>query len=424
MRWRHGCVVSSTRSLELLIEGPEPLPAGEAIPETTLKVPLLDLTSQYASIKQDVLAAIAPVMDTQMLILGATVEKFEAAMADLTGVKTSIAVSSGTDAILLALMGLRIGANDDVILPAFTFFATAGTVARVGARPVFADIEPRTYNISPDSVAKIIARDYVVRGEDALPVHRGTGRTLKAIMPVHLYGQCADMDPLMEISQIWRVPVIEDVAQAIDARYKGRAAGSIGPVGCYSFYPTKNLGAFGDAGHVVATDAALGEFIRKLRVHGGERRYFHEVVGINGRMDALQAAVLTVKIRRLKTWIRARQERAARYTELFEKKGLLGKVTPPFTAPDRDHTYHQYVIRVPKRDELREFLKAADVGSEVYYPLPLHMQKCFADLGYREGDLPESEKASKEVLALPIYPEISEAQQEFVAAKIAEFYAG
>lgn len=387
-----------------------------------MKVPLLDLVGQYKSIKEEVLAAITPVMDTQMLILGATVEKFEAAMSELTGVKGSIAVSSGTDAILLAAMGLRIGSNDDVIVPSFTFFATAGTIARLGIRPVFADIDPATYCIHPDSISKIIARDYVVKGEDALPVHRKTGRTLKAILPVHLYGQCADMDAIQEIAQIWRLHVIEDAAQAIDARYGGRPAGSMGIAGCFSFYPTKNLGAFGDAGHVVSTDPALADFIRKLRVHGGHQRYFHDEVGINGRMDAIQAAVLSVKIRHLKTWIKARQERAQRYRALFEANNLTGVVTPPAVGPDRDHTYHQFVIRVPKRDALRDFLKAADVGTEIYYPLPLHLQKCFAALGGREGDLPESEKAAKEVLALPIYPELSEAQQAFVVSKIGEFF--
>ncbi|MCC6737684.1 MAG: DegT/DnrJ/EryC1/StrS family aminotransferase [Planctomycetia bacterium] len=387
-----------------------------------MKVPLLDLTAQYRTIKDDVIAAITPVMETQMLILGATVEKFEAAMGELTGVKGSIAVSSGTDAIVLAGMALGLGHEDDVIVPSFTFFATAGCIARLGVRPVFVDIDPKTYCISPDAVAKTIARDYVVKGDDAPPVHRKTGRKLRGIMPVHLYGQCADMDPLLEIAQIYRVALIEDAAQAIDARYKGRPAGSMGTVGCFSFYPTKNLGAFGDAGHVVSNDAALTDMMRKMRVHGGHQRYYHDVVGMNARMDALQAAVLTVKIRHLKAWIKARQERAARYVTLFEKHNLLSIVTPPYTAPDRDHTYHQFVIRCPKRDALRDFLKAADIGSEVYYPHPLHLQKCFANLGYKEGDLPETEKATKEVLALPIYPELSSEQQSFVVEKMAEFY--
>jgi dTDP-4-amino-4,6-dideoxygalactose transaminase len=295
-------------------------------------------------------------------------------------------------------------------------------VARLGIRPVFADIEPRTYGLDPDSVTKVIARDYVVKGEDAPPVHRQTGRRLRAVMPVHLYGQCADMDAFLKIGAVWRIAIIEDAAQAIDAHYEGKPAGSMGTVGCYSFYPTKNLGAFGDAGHVVTNDPSLADFIRKLRVHGGHQRYFHDVVGINGRMDAIQAAVLSVKLRRLKGWIAARQERAARYTALIERRGLLGTVTPPYTAPGRDHTYHQYVVRAPRRDALREHLKAAEIGSEIYYPLPLHLQKCFADLGGREGDLPESEKAAKEVLALPIYPELTAEQQEFVVEKIGEFY--
>ncbi|NUN50242.1 MAG: DegT/DnrJ/EryC1/StrS family aminotransferase [Candidatus Brocadiae bacterium] len=387
-----------------------------------MKVPLLDLVGQYKSIQSEIQAAIAPVMESQMLILGATVEKFEAAMAELTGVKHSIAMSSGSDAILIAAMGLGLGREDDVIVPSFTFFATAGCIARLGIRPVFADIDPKTYCLSPDAVTALIARDYVVKKDGAPPVNRKTGRALRGIMPVHLYGQCADMDAFLKIGEIYGIPIIEDAAQAIDAHYQGRPAGSMGTISCFSFYPTKNLGAFGDAGHVVTPDPKLGDLIRKLRVHGGHQRYYHDIVGINGRMDAIQAAVLSVKIRHLKGWIRARQERAARYAALFAKHGLTGTVTLPFTAPDRDHTWHQYVIRAPRRDALRDHLKAAEVGSEVYYPLPLHMQSCFADLGCREGDLPESEKAAKEVLALPIYPELSEEQQGWVVAKIAEFY--
>jgi len=387
-----------------------------------VKVPLLDLVGQYKTIKDDVLAAITPVMETQHLILGPTVEKFEAAMAELTQAKSSIAMSSGSDAILIAAMGLKLGPQDDVIVPSFTFFATAGCIARLGIRPVFVDIDPATYCLSADAVTKVIVRDYVVKGDDALPVHRKTGRTLRAILPVHLYGQCVDMDPILKIAQIYRLHVIEDAAQAIDAHYKGHPAGSMGTVGCFSFYPTKNLGAFGDAGHVVTNDTALGDYIRKLRVHGGHERYYHDVVGINGRMDAIQAAVLTVKMKKLKGWIKARQERAAKYRVLFDQQKLGGIVTPPAVGADRDHTWHQFVIRAPRRDALREFLKAADIGSEVYYPLPLHMQKCFEGLGYREGDLPESEKAAKEVLALPIYPELTAEQQEFVVTKMAEFY--
>ncbi|MCE9583756.1 MAG: DegT/DnrJ/EryC1/StrS family aminotransferase [Planctomycetes bacterium] len=387
-----------------------------------MKVPLLDLTAQYKTIKDEVIAAIMPVMETQMLILGGTVEKFEAAMSELTGVKGSIAVSSGTDAIVLAGMALGLGHEDDVIVPSFTFFATAGCIARLGVRPVFADIDPKTYCLDADSVAKLIARDYVVKSDDGPPIHRKTGRKLRAIMPVHLYGQCADMDPLLQICEIYRLHMIEDAAQAIDAHYQGKPAGSMGIVGCYSFYPTKNLGAFGDAGHIVSTDPALTDLMRKMRVHGGHQRYYHDVVGMNARMDAIQAAVLTVKIKHLKKWIHARQELAARYASLFEKHGLLKTITPPATGAGRDHTYHQYVIRAPKRDALRDFLKAADVGCEIYYPMPLHLQKCFANLGYKEGDLPETEKATREVLALPIYPELSSEQQAYVVEKMAEFY--
>jgi dTDP-4-amino-4,6-dideoxygalactose transaminase len=391
-------------------------------------VPLLDLKPQYAPIKEEIQAAINRVCDSQYFIMGPEVDALEADLAAYCHSKFALGVSSGTDALLLAMMALDIGADDEVITTPYTFFATAGCVARLGARAIFVDIDPRTFNIDPAEIeAKI------------------TPKT-KAIIPVHLYGQCVDMDPILAIAEKHKLTVIEDAAQAIGAEYKGRRAGGMGQVGCFSFFPSKNLGAFGDGGAVTTNDSALADRMRILRVHGGQPKYYHKFVGANFRLDALQAAVVRIKLKYLDGWTAGRQHNAMRYTQLFTDLGLTetnGRSGPILTLPCESpetgtvayrtetsapfeghrHIYNQYVIRVShKRDELRAFLKERQIGSEVYYPVSLHRQECFADWGYQAGDFPRSEAASVETLALPIYPELTEAQIETVAKTIAEFY--
>lgn len=390
-----------------------------------MKVPLLDLTQQYEKIAAEVQSAIERVCDSQQFILGPQVRELELGLARYTQCQHGLGVSSGTDALLLALMALGIERGDEVITPSFTFFATAGTIARLGARPVFCDIDPGTFNLSAARVEELISRECEVRGEGATRqvIHRKTGGRIKAIMPVHLYGQVCDMDALMSIASRLGLHVIEDAAQAIGAQDdKGRMAGSVGHVGCFSFFPTKNLGAFGDAGLCTTGDPALAERMRVLRVHGGEPKYHHSLIGGNFRLDEIQAAVLNVKLKYLDRWMEARNAHARQYTErLREKAAGHGIVTP---APGRGgrHVWNQYVIRVPRRDELRQHLAAAGVGTEIYYPIPLHLQQCFAYLGHRRGDLPESERAAQEVLALPVFPELSPAQIDYVAGTIERFY--
>ncbi len=361
-----------------------------------MRVPLLDLAAQFAPIRDEVLAAIVRVCDSQRFILGPEVEALEATMAGLLGVRHAIGVSSGTDALLAALMALRIGPGDEVITSTYSFFATAGCIARVGARPVLVDIQPDTYNIDPDAVERAV-----------------TSRT-RALMPVHLFGQCADLDPLLATARRHGIPVIEDAAQAIGAAYKGRRAGSIGTIGCFSFFPSKNLGAFGDAGLVTTNDDALAEEVRVVRTHGAERQYFHRVIGGNFRIDALQAAVLRVKAPHLAAWTAARQRNAARYRDLFEAAGLSGRVRVPVEAPDRTHIYNQFVVRVPDRDRVKRALDAAGVGTAIYYPVPFHRQACFAYLGYEAGAFPNAEAAAAESLALPIYGELEPPMQAYV----------
>ena len=368
------------------------------------KVPLVDLKAQYAPIRREVLDAMARVCDTQHFILGPEVEALERQLEAALGVAHAVGVSSGTDALLAALMTLGIGPGDEVITSPFSFFATAGSIARLGARPVFADIEAATYNIDPARLTQVV-----------------TAKT-KAIMPVHLFGQSADMAPILEVAGRAGVPVVEDAAQAVGARYRGDPIGGIGTIGCFSFFPTKNLGAFGDAGLVTTGDARLARRLRSVREHGMEVRYHHESVGANFRLDALQAAVLRVKLPHLPAWTAARQRNAERYRALFVQAGLANTVRVPVQAPERTHIYNQFVIRVPERDHLRAFLKAQGVGTEVYYPLPLHLQPCFRDLGYGEGAFPVAEAAAREVLALPIYGELSDAQLEWVVEAIRLFF--
>ena len=393
-----------------------------------MKVPLLDLTLQYQKIAAEVQSAIERVCRSQHFILGAEVRKLELSLARYTGCEHGIGVSSGTDALLLALMALGIGKgdgpSDEVITSTFTFFATAGTIARVGARPVFCDIDRETCNLSPARVEEFIARECDVRGEGASRqvIHRKTGGRVKAIMPVHLYGQICDMDALMDIASRLGLHVIEDAAQAIGARdAKGRPAGSIGHIGCFSFFPTKNLGAFGDAGLCTTRDAALAERMRILRVHGMEPKYHHSLIGGNFRLDELQAAVLNVKLEFLDEWRQGREAHARQYTQRLRSGAAASAVVPPVATPGVQHVWNQYVIRVQRRDELRQYLAAAGIGTEIYYPIPLHLQQCFAYLGHRPGQQPEAERAAREVLALPVFPELTPAQIEHVAGTIERF---
>jgi len=384
-------------------------------------VPLLDLKAQFAQIRAEVMPAIDQVCASQHFILGEHVRALEEEVARYCGASAGIGVSSGTDALLLALMALGIGAGDEVITSPFTFFATAGTIARTGARPIFCDIDPVTFNLSPAAVQTFIHEQCAER--EGL-INRATGGRIKALMPVHLYGQSADMDALMAIARRHRLKVIEDAAQAIGTEYKnGVRAGSIGDVGCFSFFPSKNLGAFGDAGLCTTNDAELAESLRVLRVHGGKPKYFHAVVGGNFRIDELQAAVLRVKLKYLDGWTEGRQRNAAYYDAAFADAGLGEKLRTPAAVPGYRHIFNQYVVRAQNRDALRARLTERGIGSEIYYPMPLHLQKCFAYLNHRAGDFPQSERAAAETLALPIYPELNKAQLAHVVATIAEFYA-
>ncbi len=367
-----------------------------------MHVPLLDLKAQYAPLKAEIREAIDRVCDSQMFILGPEVEALEQELARFCGAKHAVAVSSGTDALLIALMAQGIGPGDEVITTAYSFFATAGTVARLGARPVFVDIEPDTFNIDPKAVESKI-----------------TAKT-KAILPVHLYGRCADLEPILAVAGRRNIPVIEDAAQAIGATdAKGRQAGTVGRMGCFSFFPTKNLGGFGDGGLVTTNDPALAETLKVLRVHGGKPKYIHRVVGGNFRLDALQAAVLRVKLKYLPEWTAGRRLNADRYRRQFEKAGLTPRVVLPRDVPG--HIYNQFVILAADRDQLRKHLEEKGVGTEIYYPVPLHLQECFAALGYKKGELPASEAAAAQSLALPIYPELTEEQQQYVVDQIRRF---
>ena len=344
-------------------------------------------------------------MDSQRFILGLEVEKLEEEIAAYSGTRFAVGCASGSDALILALRAFDIQAGDEVLTVPYTFFATAGAIAHVGARPVFVDVDPATFNINVEQVAEILEKRPGIR----------------AIVPVHLFGQCADMDPLMSIAGSHGIPVIEDAAQAIGAQYRGRIAGSMGEVGCFSFFPSKNLGGYGDGGMVTTNNAALHEQLSALRVHGSKEKYIHEWVGMNSRLDALQAAVLRVKLRHLDGWTAARQRNAELYGRLLSEKQV--PVVPPASAAfTTRHIYNQFAILAPRRDELRQFLQQNGIGSEVYYPLPLHLQKCFAGLGYRAGDFPVSERVAHESLALPIYPELLPEDIEYVVDTIQAFY--
>ena len=380
-----------------------------------LPVPLLDLSREYAEIREEVLEAIAAVCDGQNFILGPAAARFEAAAAEACGAAAGIGCASGTDALWLALAALGIGPGDAVITTPFSFFATVSSILRVEATPLLADIDERTFNLSPDAVAGALRR------ADALGIH------VKAILPVHLYGQAADMDGLGKLAAERDLHLIEDAAQAFGARWEGRPAGSLGDAAAFSFYPTKNLSAFGDAGLVTTNDQAVAERARALRNHGMRRRYYHDEVGWNSRLDGIQAAVLEIKLRRLPAGNAKRRELAALYDERLTGAGLVGDsvdsgVVLPFVDPRAEPVFHQYVLRVPRREALRTFLTERGIGTEVYYPLPLHLQESLQSLGYKLGDFPVAEKAAEEVLALPIFPELREDELETVVDAISEFY--
>ena len=386
-----------------------------------MAVPLLDLKQQYSSIEADVLEALRQVCSSQNFILGPHVSELERRIADYSGCGFGVGVSSGTDALLLALMALDIGLGDEVITSPYTFFATGGAIARLGARPLFCDIDPLTYNLAPSAVTGLI-RDIGEKTGGVL-LNRTTGGTIKALVPVHLYGQMADMNGLIEIARRHRLKVIEDAAQALGAEDgDAKRAGAAGDIGCFSFFPSKNLGAFGDGGMCTTKDAALAERMKVLRGHGAKPKYYHAEIGGNFRLDELQAAVLLVKLDHLDRWTGQRQENARYYAAAFLRAGLSGTVITPASTPGYRHVYNQYVVRVPQRDALKAFLAGRGIGTETYYPVPLHVQECFSHLGYRPEDCPQSMRAAAETLAIPIYPELTDAQKNEVVEAIASFY--
>ena len=371
------------------------------------QVPLLDVSRGNGPLRDEILAAIAGVVDSGRFLFGAEVQQLERSIAELCGVEHAIACASGSDALLLALMALEIGEGDEVLVPSFTFFATASAVTRVGARPVFVDIDPRTFNIDPQRIEEAIT-----------PATR-------AIIPVHLFGQCCEMDAIGEIAQRRRLFVIEDAAQAIGAKYWGRPACSLGGVGCLSFYPTKNLGGLGDGGMLTTHDADLAQRLRLYAAHGMSPRYYHKVIGINSRLDTIQAAVLGVKLKRMASWVASRAANARRYDELFRSAGLDGQIGLPRAEPHCEHVWNQYTIRIRggRRDAVKAQLAAAGVGAEIYYPVPLHLQDCYRSLGLRPGSLPHTERAAAEVLSLPIFPELTAEEQHTVVARLRDALA-
>jgi dTDP-4-amino-4,6-dideoxygalactose transaminase len=388
-----------------------------------MQVPLLDLKLQYLPLAAQIQEVIAKVCASQGFILGPAVKELEAAVAAYSQCRYGIGVSSGTDALLLALMALEIGQGDEVLTSPFTFFATAGTIARAGARPLFCDIDPASFNLSASAMDALISSQCEHRAGRL--INKATGGAVKAVMPVHLYGQTADMGPILELARKYNLRIIEDAAQAIgaDDAHKKRAC-SFGDVGCLSFFPTKNLGAFGDAGMCTTNDAALAERMDILRVHGGKPKYYHSFIGGNFRLDELQAAILNVKLKYLDAWTSGRQRNAAFYDSAFAQARLGDALQSPRAAPGVRHIYNQYVIRVRDRDRLRAHMAAAGVGAEIYYPIPLHLQKCFEYLGHRPGDFPQSERAAEETLALPIFPELTEMQLQYVVDTITAFFTG
>jgi len=380
--------------------------------EENTQVPLLDLKKQYAQIKEEINQAIQEVLESQSFILGPLVEKFEAEVAAYLGVPYAIGVASGTDALFLSLMALGIKRNDQVIVPAYTFFSTASSISRLGAKPVFLDIDPLTFNLDPQKL------------EDYLKKSSRKHARPKAIIPVHLFGQMADMEAIMRLARRFDLYVVEDAAQALGAKSGDGQAGTVGDLGCFSFYPSKNLGGYGDGGMVVTRDRELAAKVRLLRVHGSEQKYYHRQIGICSRLDALQAAVLSVKLKYLNLWNEKRRKNAQIYATLFQEEGLSHRfVSLPPVQKGGYHIFNQFVIRARQRDELRQYLNGKGIGTEIYYPIPLHLQECYRSLGYLPGSLPESEKAARETVALPIYPELTLRQQRKVVQAIKHFYA-
>ena len=378
-----------------------------------MNVKLLDLSHQYRSIRREVLQRIREVCDAQSFVLGKNVRALEEEIAQFCNARYAVGVASGSDAILLALMASGVGPGDRVITTPYTFFATASAIVRLGAIPVFIDIDPATYNIDPHGI-----EEYLKKASRRAII----AKSLKAIIPVHLFGQCAAMKPITTLAKTYGLKVVEDAAQSIGAEYKGKRAGSLGNIGCFSFYPSKNLGGFGDGGMVTTNTKGLADKLRILRVHGSKVKYYHQYVGINSRLDEIQATVLRLKLTRLERWEEGRRKNARRYDRLFKTKGLATIVSTPEVDPDNRSIYNQYVIRVKKRDALRSHLAAKGIGTEIYYPVPLHLQKCFSEFGYKRGDLPVSEKAARETIALPIYPELTAREQHYVVDTIGEFY--
>jgi dTDP-4-amino-4,6-dideoxygalactose transaminase len=369
----------------------------------TRTIPMLDLRAQHRTIRAEVLAAVERVIDSQMFVLGPEVAELECELASYCHTPHAIGCASGTDALILALRALDIGPGDEVITTPFSFYATASCITLVGARPVFSDILADTFNLDPAALAETLHRH----------------PRIKAVLPVHLFGACADMDPILALVSSRGIPVIEDAAQAIGAEYQGRRAGSMGTIGCFSFFPTKNLGGGGDGGLLTTNDATLAERLCALRVHGSRQRYFHEEIGLNSRLDALQAAILRAKLPHLDRWTALRQSHAARYCELLQDLPIQTPVIPPHSTR---HVFNQYTIRSPRRDELKAHLAAGGIQTETYYPLPLHLQRCFADLGYREGDFPMAEAAARDCLSLPVYPELAPEDLEAVVQAIRSFH--
>ncbi len=396
-----------------------------------MKVPLLDLKLQYAQIKGEIRSAIEEVLESQQFIFGPKVESFESEIAQYVKADHAIGISSGTDALLISLVALKIGKGDIVITSPFTFFATASAISRVGATPLFVDIDPLTYTISPEKIAETISS-----------LDSDRRKRIKAIIPVHLYGQCADMDSIVDIAKRYNLKIIEDAAQALGAKYLrkdsaevSQFAGSSGDLGCLSFFPTKNLGGYGEGGMVVTQDAELADRARRLRHHGcrsQKEQYYYDEIGINGRLDALQAAILQVKLKYLDQWTSMRRANADNYNKLFKKTGLIADndthdleekpLALPYVRSGNFHVFHQYVIRTRKRDMLKGFLDQNGVGCGIHYPCSIHLQPCYQELGYKEGSFPEAEKAAREVLSLPIYPELTEKQQELVVSAVTQFY--
>lgn len=372
-----------------------------------MEIPFVNLKAQYGRIKKEIEEALKKVLESQIFVLGEEVKTLEKEISSYCGVEYGIGVGSGTDALFLSLKAVGVKPGDGVVTTPFTFFSTAGVIHNLGGRIYFADIEEESFNLNPERVEEILKKE---KGK------------IKALLPVHLFGQMAEMEAFLELGEKYEVKVVEDAAQAIGAEYKGKKAGSWGTCGCFSFFPTKNLGGYGDGGMVVTREGELAQRIKMLRVHGQEKRYFHRIVGYNSRLDSIQAAVLRVKLRYLERWIGKRRKNASFYERLFREEGLLERIILPQEKPEMKHTFHQYTIRIKGglRERVREFLHKEGVGSFIYYPVPLHLQECFSYLGYQKGDFPVAEKIAREVLSLPIYPELTSSQQEYVVEKIKE----